>query len=179
MKIDDYSHNYAGSDSLIVEARFSVADQLGADRRARALAWQWIRENPGTFIALMPRKLFRFWAPDGEAEWAYQSGTEWYEAKQRWFRAVRITNQAFYVAVIALFFYAAVRLIKARASPRFMYGYAIAAFFTCLSLVFSGQSRYHFPIMPLIMIYAGWLMLGDPLLNRKERGVPRINNGTR
>ena len=168
----DWWHDYPPADSLLAEAKFSVADQFAADRRARALAWQWITENPGTFLALMPKKLFRFWAPDGEAEWAYQAGAPMYEKHWPWFRGVRFANQAFYAVLIMMCVVAARKLVRIHASPRMFYGFAMAAFFTGLSLVFSGQSRYHFPVMPFVMIYIGWLLLGAPLArdNRASTG---------
>ncbi|WP_178298023.1 hypothetical protein [Nitrosospira sp. Nsp11] len=40
-----------------------------------SLPTEWILENPGTFIGMMPKKFFRFWGMDGEGEWGYQAGT--------------------------------------------------------------------------------------------------------
>lgn len=61
--------DYEFSEAVFKELRFSVADQVAADQRARALAWQWIADNPARFVSLMPWKVYRQWAYDGESEW--------------------------------------------------------------------------------------------------------------
>lgn len=77
--IGDYSRDYSDTDPLFKEVNFSVMDQVAADKRARILAFEWIKGNPGDFLGLIPKKFFRFWVPDGEAEWQYQRGTQWYD----------------------------------------------------------------------------------------------------
>jgi len=153
-----WHRDYAMDAPLLAEAEFSVVNQVAADRRARALALQWIRDNPRDFISIMPQKLWRLWAPDGEAEWSYDETTPWYDEYRHYFRTVRYANQALYVAVLALAGLALIRLIRRRANGWSFYGYVVAAFFTALSLVFSGQSRYHYPVMPFMIMYAGWYL---------------------
>ena len=157
--VGDYRHDFAENDPLMARVKFSVADQIGADQRARALAYAWIREHPWEFIALVPKKLFRLWAVDGEGEWGYQD-TEFYERNWQWFRTVRWTSQFFYLALIGLFAAAVVKLAMSNARPRAFYGVAIVAIVSLISAIFSGQSRYHFPAMPFVIAYAAWLLAG-------------------
>jgi hypothetical protein len=167
----DYRHDFAEDDPLVASVKFTVADQIEADRRARALAFAWIRDNPGQFIALAPKKLFRLWAVDGEGEWGYQD-TAFYERNWAWFRAVRWTSQFFYLALLALFAAALAKLVMSNARPRDYYGAAIVATVSLISVVFSGQSRYHFPAMPFVIAYAGWLLAGRAgLLHRAPNSV--------
>lgn len=165
----DYRRDYSETDPLFKQAGFSVADQVGADRRARQLAKEWILENPWGFIGLMPKKLFRFWAPDGEGEWGYQRGTPWYDREAKWFRSVRIVNQAYYFLLLTGFAMAIWRLLRTLAMPRLYLGLAIAIYFTFISLVFSGQSRYHFPVMPFVIAYVAWI--GSGVLRPKRDGA--------
>ena len=37
----------------------------------RLLSLKWIRENPFDFAILIPKKVWRLWAPDGKFEWSY------------------------------------------------------------------------------------------------------------
>ena len=157
--VGDYSRDFSDTDPLFKKANFSVMDQVAADKRARTLALEWIRDNPGAFLGLIPKKVFRFWVPDGEAEWQYQRGTPWYDQYVIWFRLVRILNQIFYIAVLTLFAVALWKLSKERPALLLYIGPAIGVFFTLISVVFSGQSRYHFPVMPFIMIYAAWAIM--------------------
>ena len=48
--------SYAENDPLVAQRNFSVRDQVEADRRAQALALNWIKENPGRFVQLIPLK---------------------------------------------------------------------------------------------------------------------------
>ena len=155
----DYSRDYSDNDPLYAQARFSVEDQANADKRARALAIGWIKDHPGQFAGLMPKKVFRLWAPDGEAEWFFQD-TPFYEQHRVWFRFVRIANQAFYAMTLLLFPFALWKLAATRAAPPAYLGVAVVLVITLISMVFSGQSRYHFPAMPFIFAYAAWVITG-------------------
>ena len=151
--LKDYGHDFSEDDPLVAQARWSVADQVAADERARKLAVGWIRSHPGDFIRLIPKKVFRLWAPDGEAEWQYQGGTPSYEDHRTAYRFVRIVNQAFYVAMLLLCALGLVHAIRGHASPPQYAGFALAAATTLLCIVFSGQSRYHFPVVPFLLAY--------------------------
>ena len=152
--------NYRPDDPLVVQMRFSVADQVAADKRATRLAVQWIRENPGRFVALMPLKVWWLWAPDGEAEWAYQAGFSRYEDYSTAFRFVRLFNQIFYAAMLIAFAVAGwMMAVRRMPSPWLCLSFGLAVYVTIISIVFSGQSRYHFPVMPWIMIGASWSVM--------------------
>lgn len=166
--VGDYRSDYSDDDPLVAQARFSVEDQVDADRRARALAIGWIAAHPIQFLQLIPKKLFRLWAPDGEGEWGYQD-SPFYNAHWRWFRALRFANQAYYVAALVLLPVAVWKLARSRAAPRAFYGVGVVVLVTAVSVVFSGQSRYHFPAMPFIFAYVAWLFVG-PGRERIEAG---------
>jgi hypothetical protein len=153
----DLRSEFADDDPLITAVKFSVADQAAADKRARAAAAAWIAENPGRFVALMPKKLARLWLWDGESEWMFQRGYAAYEAQRQLFRGARLLNQAYYLAMLGLFVWAA-RGWWPPASPRALVVPALVAYFTLLSLVFSGQSRYHAPLMPFVAAGAAWAL---------------------
>lgn len=140
---------------IVAAVQFSVADQVDADRRARAAAWGWVRDNPGQFVALMPKKLFRLWALDGESEWLYQAGFASYEKHRLAFRSMRVLNQAYYVALLVGFLFAW-RVWFAPRNPAAWPVPIMITFFSALSMIFSGQSRYHSPLMPFIIGYAAW-----------------------
>ncbi|SEN11274.1 Dolichyl-phosphate-mannose-protein mannosyltransferase [Nitrosospira multiformis] len=150
------------NDELVAQRNFSVQDQVESDRRARELAIQWIRDNPKRFIALLPLKAWHLWAKDGEAEWAYQAGYPQYEQYWYVFRTVRWVNQIFYVLLLAGSLLAAVLLINNRHRviwPWVLIGYCLMIYLTMISIVFSGQSRFHFPAMPWAIMYAAWAFI--------------------
>lgn len=167
--VGDYRHDYSDTDELFASVPRNVADQLHSDRRARDVAIEWIKTHPWLFISLIPKKVFRLWAPDGEAEWGYQD-TPFYRAHATWFRAVRIANQAFYVAIMGLFLAAFVTLFRARANAQSYYGIAVIATTTVVSIIFSGQSRYHFSAMPFVFAYVASFIVGRSAAHSSRQG---------
>jgi hypothetical protein len=148
---------YSSDDPLVIQMRFSVADQVAANKRATRLAMQWIWQNPGRFVAMMPLKIWWLWAPDGEAEWAYQAGFARYDEHAMVFRLVRLLNQAFYVAILIAFAISAPMAGRRGVPSSWLFlSYGFAVYVTIIAIVFSGQSRYHFPVMPWVMIGAAW-----------------------
>ncbi|MCT2398598.1 ArnT family glycosyltransferase [Novosphingobium mangrovi (ex Huang et al. 2023)] len=152
-------------------------DEVERDAEARRLGLDWIENNPEKFLALAPKKLIRLWLPDGEAEWAYQGDAPSYAGAEMLYRTVRYANQAFY-ALLMMAFAAAffVMLVKRHRDGQRWIGwwllpYGIALYPTLICVVFSGQSRFHYPVMPFVCMTAGWLAV--TVWNaRAERGRP-------
>ncbi len=134
------------------------AAQVAMDRLASARAVDWIENNPGHFLALLPRKIFRLWAPDGEAEWLYQSGFANYNAHWIFFRAIRAINQIYYICIMVVAFPSIWQLLRHRRAnpPWATAGLSIWIYLSLIALAFSGQSRLHFNVMPMMSIYAAW-----------------------
>lgn len=142
-------------DRLAVPFESRVERQVEYDKQARALAIRWITENPWDFLALVPLKVFWLWAPDGEGEWWYQHGYPLYEEHKTLFRAFRYVNQAYYFGLLflsAVTVYAT--LARRRWPPDLLICMVPPIFITWVSVLFSGQSRFHFPAMPFIAILA-------------------------
>lgn len=166
--------DYTPDDPLVTSIPRTVATQVEVDREAKRRAINWITSNPEKFIGLIPLKIFRLWAPDGESEWFWQRGFKAYDRYEFWFRVVRVVNQVYYVALIVGFLIAGYLLfsgwLKAPKSKIDWWAlpYFVALFPTAIAVVFSGQSRFHFPIMPFIMMVNGWLIFAEnsPLRSR-------------
>jgi 4-amino-4-deoxy-L-arabinose transferase-like glycosyltransferase len=155
---------YTADDPLVAELSKDPHDQVATDRLARDLAWGWIVANPHGFVRLIPLKIWRLWSGDGEAEWLYQAGYAGYQAHAGLFRAVRIANQIYYVVLLALAALAVPQMWRRRRSlPVCCWsGWAVALYFTVISAVFSGQSRFHFALMPFMALYAGFAVTARP-----------------
>lgn len=156
-------------------------DEVTRDAEAKRLGVEWIARNPAAFVALAPRKLMRLWLPDGEAEWAYQAGAPSYARYEWLYRAVRLANQAYY-ALLMLSFAAAlvVMTIRRRAEGRrwidwWLLPWGVAAYPTLIALIFSGQSRFHYPVMPFVCLASGWLVAEVLAARRvtRDRPLPR------
>jgi 4-amino-4-deoxy-L-arabinose transferase-like glycosyltransferase len=151
---------YTWDDPLVADLSKAPEDQVEMDRVARDRAMAWIEANPGTFVKLIPLKVLRLWSGDGEAEWLYESGYAGYEAHAWMFRAVRIVNQGFYLMVLGLAAASVPWMWRQRESlPVWCWsGWAVMGYFTVISAVFSGQSRFHFALMPFVGLYAAWVL---------------------
>jgi hypothetical protein len=152
---------YTWDDPLVADLSKDPKDQVAMDRVARDRARAWIKDNPATFVRLIPLKIWRLWSGDGEAEWLYQSGYAGYAAHAWMFRAVRVANQIFYFLLMALAVASVPRMWRQRRSlPVWCWsGWAVMGYFTVISAVFSGQSRFHFALMPFVALYAAWYVM--------------------
>lgn len=155
----DYSPDAPAVHALAAREGLS---ETARDREARRLGLAWIADDPGRFLALAPRKLARLWLPDGEAEWAYQAGAPSYPRFAFAYRAVRAINQAYYVALMLGFAaaFVAMPFVRRRDGQRWfgwwLLPYAIALYPSLVAIAFSGQSRFHYPVMPWVCMAAGW-----------------------
>ncbi len=166
--------------AVVALNRRSDLGELAYDAEAKRLALAWIAAHPGRFAALMPLKLAQLWGPDGEAQWAYELGYADYAAHAGLFRAIRIANQVYYFALLLLFALAAAAMIRQRRGAGlgwidwWLLPYGIAAYPSAIAMVFSGQSRFHFPVMPFVCMACGWL-----LARWLVRGLARPEGGHR
>jgi hypothetical protein len=153
--------DYTQNDPLVAQVPHSVSQQVAADHLATALALQWIRQHPGAAFALVPKKIWRLWAPDGEGEWAYQSGYPAYNKYSAIFRTLRFSNQAYYFGLLLLALSSIYYLSKGARMARgeAVTGFVLILYTTAISIIFSGQSRLHFFVMPWIAMYAAWTIL--------------------
>ena len=151
---------------IMTSIRRNVATyQIEVDKEAKRRATEWIKQNPGRFLALMPLKIFELWARDGEAEWAFQAGYKHYDFYGGLFRAVRYLNQAYYTLLLIGFAWAGVLLFSGTAKISesrldwWALPYAVALYPTIIALIFSGQSRFHYPVLPFVVICCSWLII--------------------
>ena len=175
--------SYVEDDSLVAQRKFSVRDQVAADRRAKELAIQWIKNNPRLFAGLIPLKIWQLWYKDGEAEWAYQAGYRNYERYRYLFRSVRVMNQIYYGLLMLGFLLSVILLRKwgnIVAWPWVLFGYIYVLYITLVSIVFSGQARFHFPAMPWIIMCAAWtsiMLLNTVCPKQAAQNVDRSPSG--
>ncbi|WP_395392628.1 glycosyl transferase [Novosphingobium sp. BL-8A] len=123
----------------------------------------WIAAHPDKLLTLAPTKLMGLWLPEGEAEQAYQAGAPSYARFEGLYRAVHWGNQIYYGLLMAAFALAFVVMTVRRLHDRIRWAgwwllpYGLALYATAICLVFSGQSRLHYPFMPFICMAAGWV----------------------
>ncbi len=124
------------------------------DQVAGKVAWQYIKDHPGQFLARIPLKLWRCYAWDVEGlDWVREGCgglTGWRHQVMRIWKA---WAQVFYVGLLVLFglsFFAKSSL----KTPYFYWGIALILYFSVVVMVFFGDGRFHFPVLPWVMMYA-------------------------
>jgi 4-amino-4-deoxy-L-arabinose transferase-like glycosyltransferase len=165
---DSARGGYSPDDRLVQSIEpLKDRDEVAYDAQARHLGTTWIATHPARFVALVPRKLWHLWGPDGEGQWAFETGSRAYAAAPRVFLAVRIANQLWYMLLLTAFVIAPLRIARRRIDW-WLVPYMVALFPTAIAVVFSGQSRFHYPAMPFVCLIAGWL-LADSIARRQHR----------
>lgn len=138
--------------------------EMEYDAEASRLGKEWIKAHPAQFLKLMPMKLARLWGPDGEGQWAYETGSPAWKAAPWAFTLLRAANQLWYFALLGLFAVAAVLMVRHRRAEGtrvidwWLLPYGIALYPSAIAMVFSGQSRFHYPVMPFVCMAAGWVL---------------------
>ncbi|WP_174297472.1 hypothetical protein [Sphingomonas bacterium] len=133
-----------------------IARQVDIDDRYKALARAWIARHPARWLALGPRKVMLVWRKDSDAFWALEAS---YPERSRTWTIVAGVNQLGYLAVLAL---AAVSLVPAaigavRRGPAQPLALLVPmpVFVSATAFGFTGQTRYHAPAMPFLILAAG------------------------
>lgn len=136
-----------------------VARQIELDKEQRRQATQWIRDNTGTYLAWMPKKVAMLWVKDTDGFWVYEHD---YSSRILAIRTFQLANQLFYMLVVMLSLGClAASLIglweRRQEQARLTLLFCMPAFVSLVAAVFTGQIRYHFAAMPFLFVAAAWM----------------------
>ena len=133
------------------------------DRESHRLAVEYIRTHPVEILKLLPKKVWYLYRGDVEGiRWSFEG----IEAKGERVPAGPATAivalaEAYYLVLFAACAMSCILFVKSLRSGRDVafstMGLGVLVYFTFLGLVFYGGSRYHFPVMPFVAMYAAWL----------------------
>jgi 4-amino-4-deoxy-L-arabinose transferase-like glycosyltransferase len=137
------------------------ARQVEWDALTRKMAVGYIKENPGRFVAAMPRKFWLLWSTNTDALYAFDTQ---YAAHGHKVMAAKLVNLAAYLLIILGALWTAglaMQAIARRDDNRAWLGllYTFPVFISLIAIVFSGQSRFNLPSMPFLMLAVAWLAL--------------------
>ncbi|MBQ8027701.1 MAG: hypothetical protein IJ261_06260 [Clostridia bacterium] len=151
----------------------------------RKTATDWIKENPGKYISLLPKKLFYFLATETYSGDTYfdnriLTGGKGYimsligiicgsgEREIMFGDIMVIYTQAFYMLVLVLFLAGVFYSMKKGywRSMSFLYGLFLIG--VAASLYTVGGGRYHFPYLPVMIITAA-LFIDAVFVRRKKK----------
>jgi hypothetical protein len=152
---------------------------------ARALAMQYLREHPVQAAARLPLKFWHLYKSDLEGVMLNRQG---YDGNGRIpgiaLTAFSIWAQIYYMAMMLGLAFLLVRYrIVSRGWPSFpLLGVWIILYFTAVSLVYFGNPRFHFAVMPWVAMYlAGMVLWSGRASVQAVNDRPKINrpDGTR
>lgn len=138
---------------LVEEAKQQLGEERPTDleivRYARAAAWQEIRSEPARFFARMPARLFDMWNPTSFLIRHLQIGL--YRAPPGLVQGLVLLAAGSYLLLVCL---AAAGMWIARRCPQAWLVLLLTAYFSALSAVSFGLTRFRLPLMPLLAILA-------------------------
>jgi 4-amino-4-deoxy-L-arabinose transferase-like glycosyltransferase len=138
--------------------------EVEREAEARSVAIHYIVNNPLRVARLWPRKLLALYLSDVEGLY-FSLGhinIPW-DSRHVFYVAVRVVGELYYGVMWMLLGVSLPIIMRNRV--RYWYiGVGIIAYFTLVYMVFFGDPRYHFPVMPWVAVYAG--VGGELLLTR-------------
>ncbi|WP_336867456.1 hypothetical protein [Sphingomonas sanguinis] len=143
-----------------------VERQVEIDRRLKVMATDWIAAHPVRWGMLGVRKVALLWLKDGDGFWSLDASHP--ERAMLW-KIAQGVNQLFYMALLVLATIGIGRAARAawagRQGAAMLVAGVMPLFCTALAFGFTGQTRYHYPAMPFVVILAAWVIarrLGEP-----------------
>jgi hypothetical protein len=130
------------------------AGEYKIDQAFRQAALEYIRQHPWRTLQLLPAKVYHLYRDE-------QTGIHWNHVELRpatsgvytALHIFQVVTNIYYWLIGVLFLASIVFLIRRR-QPFPLEGLAIIGYFTLLAMVFFGDSRYHFPLIPWLVMYA-------------------------
>jgi 4-amino-4-deoxy-L-arabinose transferase-like glycosyltransferase len=128
--------------------------EVAREARARQVGINYIEQHPLRVLSLWPKKLFYLYRSDVDGFY-YTMGMipDLSRTMHLLYVALRVWAELYYFFVmgLALFCWRVVR----NGSRPYRLGVYVILYFTAICLVFFGNARYHFPVIPWVAMYAG------------------------
>jgi 4-amino-4-deoxy-L-arabinose transferase-like glycosyltransferase len=157
-------------DLAATEDQMFDGKEVAREERARDIAIHYILHHPIDTALLWPRKILALYASDVDGIY-YSLGiiNRDSRALKVIYFGLRALAESFYLGVVILFAVSLPAVLRDN-NKRLKLGLVIILYFTATYLLFFGNARYHFALMPWIAIYAG---IGAMItLNLFKRHVP-------
>ncbi len=132
---------------LVAQANYAEAEE---DNLLKQEAFTQMRENPGRTLALSIGKLFDFWLPDFFIAMNARSGSYGEFYRSLWPVILAVTMSSFLIVSILALRY----VWSHRKEAHVLYTVLVVATYTMPHMLVYGASRYHMPLMPLIIVLA-------------------------
>lgn len=156
-----YATGAYGHHKQITDMLSEVEGEHERDVAARTMAVEYMVKHPWETLKQWPRKLWYLYRKDVEGISWNENGMNFAEnsAGESAMLALKVVAQGYYLLIVVAFFISIIThlgeyQIKQHGQPPPTLGVWIAVYFTLISLLTFGDSRFHFPIMPWAVMYA-------------------------
>jgi hypothetical protein len=144
-------------DEKVLSLIGNPGDELTESKRAQRYAVDYIKEHPVRALVLLPRKIYYQYITDVDGISSNLAGVPLEAGATRMFlKASRIVAQAVYVFIVALFFISLYRMIQGAGISAVLKRPPIIVilYFFIMYLPFFGAPRFHYVMMPFILMVA-------------------------
>ncbi|MDB5036321.1 MAG: glycosyl transferase [Chlorobi bacterium] len=149
---------------------FAAPDEPARNGRARDIALRHIAAHPLATLALIPRKLWYLYRADAEGfSWNQRSLPDPASSAGRRLDVLKIISFGYWIPLLGACLGGMADMWRQR-TERWggALGGAIILYFTLVPLVFFGDGRFHFPVIPWMAIYAAMV-----IASRVRGALPR------
>jgi 4-amino-4-deoxy-L-arabinose transferase-like glycosyltransferase len=168
----------------IVSMLNDASTEPARDKKAQEAAIDYIVAHPLETIKLWPRKFWYLYGRDTKGVYWNEEGirSTTGEVGKVFLRVVGALAQPYYVAIgiaflLSMFILIHERKNKTETWPLPTLGLWIVLYFTFISLLTFGNSRFHFPVMPWVVMYIG--ALAEALIRPEPQTVLLASSATR
>jgi hypothetical protein len=128
--------------------------EMAREERARQIGMSYIKNHPVRTVLLWPKKLFYLYRSDVDGFY-YSMGMMPLSARMQYvYLGLRIFAELYYFLIIVLAAIGITTILRSRIRSQLL-GIYVMLYFTAICLVFFGNARYHYPVMPWLAMYAG------------------------
>ncbi len=162
----DATGGYYQYDHSIVD---HIEPRAKKDKALVKAAIAYIVENPLKFITMMPYKLYLTYYRDSSMiDWALQKTSRPISDKTK--PLITIFNEVYYhlILLLALIYIFIVLIKKQYMQPVFLIGIIVIGYLSAFPAVFMGIPRLHYPMMPILFIFASILITNNYLKHHKQ-----------
>jgi 4-amino-4-deoxy-L-arabinose transferase-like glycosyltransferase len=143
-------------ETSVRRVRAYLPDEIKMDRVATQMARQWIRSNPMGFTKLAVSKLRILMSGDGQGPYSTLERGRGYTGP--WLRVATAIANGWWLVLWGLVLTAMRYRAAWKADPDVYPILALAAIPALLFLVFQSQPRYHMPMVPPLVLLAGYAL---------------------
>ena len=143
-------------ESSVKQVRVYLPDEVKMDRVATRMATEWIRSHPVGFVKLAVRKLRILMSSDDQGSYATLVRGIGYTGP--WVLVAQIAANAWWLVLWCLVFTAILYRSVWQRDPDTSAILALAAIPGLLFLIFQSQPRYHMPMVPPLIMLAGYAL---------------------